>query len=320
MQILRRPEFGAFVAAVVVYVIFAVASGASGFFSLDGTASWLNVAAELGIVAIPAGLLMISGEIDLSTGSVVGAASMVLAVGTAILGLPIWLCIVLAIVMGAAIGLLNGYLVTRTGLPSFIVTIASNFSVFGAAVGTALLIAHTTTISVVTTPSSTAVFAARVGSANISILWWLAIALAGSWLLARSPFGNWIYATGGNGDVARGAGVPTSLVKIILFVATGAAAALVGVILAIEYHSGSAVNGQGYVFEAPIVAVIGGVLLTGGYGSALGIFLGTIIYGVISVGVFYTGWDANWVSLFLGVLLFIAVLANNYFRKLALRF
>jgi simple sugar transport system permease protein len=79
------------------------------------------------------------------------------------------------------------------------------------------------------------------------------------------------------------------------------------------------VNGQGYVFEAPVVAVIGGVLLTGGYGSAVGVFLGTIIYGVISIGVFYTGWDANWVSLFLGVLLFLAVLGNTYFRQLALR-
>lgn len=320
MQIIRRPEFGAFVAGLMVYVLFAVCAANSGFVSLAGTASWLNVAAELGIVAIPAGLLMISGEIDLSTGSVVGAASMILAVGTAIFGLPIWLCIALAIAMGAGVGLLNGYLVTRTGLPSFIVTIASNFSVFGVAVGTALLIARTTTISVVTTPSATAVFGAQLGSANISILWWFAIALAGSWVLARSPFGNWIYATGGNVDVARGSGVPTNLVKVILFVATSACAALVGVILAIEYHSGSAVNGQGYVFEAPIVAVIGGILLSGGYGSVLGVFLGTAIYGVISVGVFYTGWDADWVSLFLGVLLFIAVLANSYFRKLALRF
>ena len=113
-------------------------------------------------------------------------------------------------------------------------------------------------------------------------------------MLTRTPFGNWIYATGGNIVAARGAGVPTSLVKVVLFVVTALAATLVGVIQAVEFHSGNAANGQGYVFQAPIAAVIGGVLLGGGYGSPLGIFFGSVIYGVISVGIFYTGWNTDW--------------------------
>jgi simple sugar transport system permease protein len=96
------------------------------------------------------------------------------------------------------------------------------------------------------------------------------------------------------------------------------AAALVGALQTVEFHSGNAANGQGYVFQAPIVAVIGGVLLGGGYGSPIGIFLGSIIYGIISVGIFYTGWNTDWLLLILGTLLLAAVLANSYFRRLAL--
>jgi simple sugar transport system permease protein len=138
-------------------------------------------------------------------------------------------------------------------------------------------------------------------------------------VLNRTVFGNWIFATGGNPDAARAAGVPTDRVKVILFGAVGTSAALVGVIQAVEFHSGSAINGQGFVFQAPVVAVISGVLLTGGYGSVVGVFIGTLIYGIISVGIFYTGWPTDWVSLFLGGLLLLAVLGNNYFRSLAMR-
>ena len=134
---------------------------------------------------------------------------------------------------------------------------------------------------------------------------------------ARTTFGNWIYATGGNLPAARGAGVPVERVKVILFVATGVAAAFIGVLQGVEWNSGNSTYGQGYVFQAPIVAVIGGVLLGGGYGSVLGIFLGTAIFGVISTGIFYTGWSTDWIQLFLGCLLGAAVLANSYVRRFA---
>ena len=86
----------------------------------------------------------------------------------------------------------------------------------------------------------------------------------------------------------------------MLFVAPALGAALVGVIQAVEYHSGNATAGPGYVFQGPIVAVIGGVLLGGGYGSAFGVFLGTTIFGIINIGIFYTGWSTDWVQFFLG--------------------
>lgn len=315
---LRRPEFGALAAFVATYLFFGLVTQGAGFISLNGAASWLNLAAELGIVAVPVGILMIAGEFDLSVGSTVGMASMVLAVGTRHYDANIWLMILLAFALGAGVGVLNGLVVVRTGLPSFIVTLATNFMVIGATMGMSRLIMNVTSGSIVTTPLAKFIFASRWDNANVTILWWLAIAIFGAWILARSSFGNWVYATGGNLTAARGAGVPVEGVKITLFVATGTAAALVGVIQGVLWNSGNATYGMGYVFQAPIVAVIGGVLLGGGYGSVTGIVLGTAIFGVISTGIFYTGWSTDWIQLFVGALLGAAVLANNYVRRLAL--
>ena len=317
-SVIRRPETGALAAFILTYLFFAVATSGAGFVSINGTAGWLNLAAELGIVAIPVGLLMISGEFDLSIGSTVGAASMIVALGTNQLGLPIWPMIGVALVAGMVIGLCNGLAVVKTNLPSFIVTLATNFIVIGATMGFSRLIANVTSSSIIASDSAKFVFAARWGQANIAILWWALAALAGYWLLSKTVFGNWIYATGGNLNAARGAGVPVERVKITLFVATGFAAALVGILQGIQWNSGNATYGMGYVFQAPIVVVIGGILLTGGYGSVLGIVLGTALFGVISTGIFYTGWNTDWIQLFLGGLLAIAVLANNYIRRLAL--
>ncbi|MCB1485952.1 MAG: ABC transporter permease [Bauldia sp.] len=318
MSLVRRPEFGAFAAFVLTYVFFAFVTSGAGFVSVNGTAGWLNLAAELGIVAIPVGLLMISGEFDLSVGSTVGAASMVVAIGTSFFDMPVWPMIGLALLIGGLIGLANGLVVVKTNLASFIVTLATNFIVIGATMGVSRLVANVTSASIVSSASAKAVFASRWDQANISILWWVLTAIACGWLLGRTTFGNWIYATGGNLTAARGAGVPVERVKVILFVMTGVAAAFVGVLQGIQWNSGNSTYGQGYVFQAPIVVVIGGVLLGGGYGSVAGIFIGTAIFGVISTGIFYTGWSTDWIQLFLGVLLGAAVLANNYVRRYAM--
>jgi simple sugar transport system permease protein len=317
-SLLHRPEIGAAAAFLLTYLFFAIFTADAGFVSVNGTAGWLNLASELGIIAIPVGLLMISGEFDLSIGSTVGAASMIVAIGTNQFGLPIWPMIFLALVAGMIIGLCNGLAVVKTNLPSFIVTLATNFIVIGATMGFSRLVANVTSGSIIVTDSSKLVFAARWGQANISIVWWIIAALLGFWVLSRTVFGNWIYATGGNLQAARGAGVPVERVKIVLFISTGFAAAFVGILQGIQWNSGNSTYGMGYVFQAPIVVVIGGILLSGGYGSVLGVVIGTALFGVISTGIFYTGWNTDWIQLFLGVLLGAAVLANNYVRRLAL--
>jgi simple sugar transport system permease protein len=316
-RLVRRPEFGAFVGAIIVFAFFAVA-GTNGFLTEKGTASWLNTAAELGVLAIPIGLLMIAGEFDLSVGSVIGGAAMIVSVGSGYHDLPLWLSVVFAIVAGAAIGLGNGLITVRTGLPSFIVTIAALFIVAGLSLGLSRAVAGTTAVSLTPTGPMQDVFGGGWHDFNVSILWWAAVAVVASLILAKTPLGNWIFATGGNRDSARASGVPTDSVKIALFVATGAAAALVGVLQTITYESGDVTYGRDFVFAAPVAAVIGGVLLTGGYGSAIGVFIGTMIYGIVQVGIFYTGWNTDWAQLVLGALLLMAVLGNNYFRRLAM--
>jgi simple sugar transport system permease protein len=153
---------------------------------------------------------------------------------------------------------------------------------------------------------------------DISILWWALVAFAGGWVLAKTRFGNWLTAIGGDLERARRAGVPIERVKVILFMSTALAAAFVGALQAVQYTTADATAGQGFVFQAPIVAVIGGVLLTGGHGTVFGVVVGTIIYGIASAGMFYTGWDPDFAQVFIGVLMVVAVLTYGYVRKTAL--
>jgi simple sugar transport system permease protein len=156
------------------------------------------------------------------------------------------------------------------------------------------------------------------GGFEVAVIWWILVALVISWILYKSIWGNWIYAIGGDVISARATGIPVSKVRIALFAGSGFGAALVAVIQTTLYNSAQVSNGQSFVFNSIIAVVIGGVLLTGGYGSTIGVILGTMTFGIVNQGIYYTGWDADWAALILGVLLLIAVLTNNTFRRLAI--
>lgn len=318
-RLARAPEFGAAIVAVLLYTFFALYAGGNGFTSAAGTASWLNTAADLGVIAVPVGLLMIAGEFDLSTGSVVGASSITMGLLGGHYHDPLLLSAVVAIAIGVAVGVTNGLLVTKTPAPAFIVTLATNYILAGLALAIAQSVAHTTQVPVLAGGVSADVFAGQAGQFNVAILWWLVIAVSGTWVLARRRFGIWIFATGGSNEDARRAGVPTARVKLSLFVCTAAASALVGIMQAVQYRTGDATAGQSYVFQAPIVVVIGGVLLTGGYGSIVGVVLGTLIYGFVTAGVFYTGWNTSYAQVIIGALMIIAVLAHGSVRAVIVR-
>lgn len=317
-RLVRIIWIGPAIATAVIYIFFAFAGGQNGFLTLAGTAGWLNIAAELGIISIPIGLLMIAGEFDLSTGSVVGAASIIVALGTGYYGLSPFLTVGLALALGVFIGVFNAFLVNATKLPSFIVTLGSNFILSGCALGLSRLISGSSTVSIKNAGVFKTVLAYKWGFFNISILWWLFAAALAAWVLRQTRFGNWVLATGGNPDAARRAGVPVNRVKLLLFIWTAVSSAFVGALSAVSYNQGNSASGQGYVFQTAIAAVIGGVLLSGGFGSVTGIVLGTMIYGIVSLGLFYTGWPTDWLEAFIGSLLVVAVLANNLIRELAL--
>ncbi|TNC46482.1 ABC transporter permease [Rubellimicrobium rubrum] len=316
----RRPEMGSFLGMVIVFAFFAVFGGIN-FVSAGGTASWLNVASEIGIVALPVGLLMIAGELDISIGSVIPAASMTVAIVSGTFELPLILGVAAALGLGLLVGLINGVLVIRTGVPSLIVTLGSLFAVAGLTLGLSVIITGSTGVPIQAGPVGKAILGQFIaGIFQVTILWWLlAIAVVG-FLLHVSRWGNWVFALGGDKVSARNEGIPIDRLVIQLFMGSGFAAAFVGVSQAILYNSAQVSTGQSFIFNSIISVVIGGVLLTGGFGSVIGIVFGTITFAIVNQGIFYTGFDANWASLIIGVLLLLAVLLNNTFRKAALNY
>jgi simple sugar transport system permease protein len=140
------------------------------------------------------------------------------------------------------------------------------------------------------------------------------MATGASLLLARTQFGNWIFAVGGDANAARNVGVPVKRVKISLFVFTAFCACVFAVLQVCDIGSAAADRGLQKEFEAIIAAVIGGCLLTGGYGSVVGACFGAVIFGVVQIGITYTNISSDWFRVFLGAMLLLAVLFNNFVR------
>ena len=323
-RLLSRPEFGALAGTIVVWLFFAIAAS-RGFLSLRGTASYLEVSSHLGILSVAVALLMIGGEFDLSIGSLIGAAGVTIAILGTELGIPLPLAALVALVLSLAIGYFNGYMVVKTKLPSFIISLGSLFIVRGATIGFTRMITGRTQVGSLDDVAGYeilhTIFASdiRIGGANfsVSILWWFAIVAIGTWILLRTQIGNWIFGAGGAADAARNVGVPVNRLKIALFMTTAFAAWLVATIQIASVKSADVLRGEQQEFLAIIGAVIGGNLLTGGYGSVIGAALGALIFGMVRQGIVFAGVDADWFQVFMGAMLVIAVLVNNYIRKRA---
>lgn len=332
-RLLRRPELGAVSGALLVWIIFAIVAGDRGFLTLRGTANYLEVASELGILAVAVALLMIGGEFDLSIGSIIGGCGMTIAILSAEYGWNLWAAIAVSLLIALAIGAFNGILVVRTRLPSFIITLGSLFIIRGATIGLTRLITGRTQVGGLKNASgydsAASVFAsalsipdpqsARGLSANfsISIFWWLLIALIATYILLRTRPGNWIFGIGGDADAARNVGVPVDRMKIILFMATAVSAWMVATIQVLSAGGADTLRGEQREFYTITAVVIGGTLMTGGYGSAIGAVFGALTVGMVQQGIIYTGIDSDWFQAFLGGMLIVAVLVNNYIRKRA---
>ncbi|MHB8397708.1 MAG: ABC transporter permease [Candidatus Limnocylindrales bacterium] len=305
---------------MLIWLLFAFAAAGGGFLTLAGTANYLQVASEIGILGVPVTLLMLAGEFDLSVGSMIGASGMILALTVTQLGWPLEAGIGAAFVFAIAYGLLNGILVVRTGLPSFLVTLGGLFLLRGLAYAMPILATGLSQVGGLEKATAnsllTGIFATDFGSGfKVSIVWWIGLALLATWTLMRTTVGNWIFASGGSANGARAMGVPVDRVRITLFAATAAGAALVAVIQTLELHSADALRGQDYEFQAIIEVVIGGTLLSGGYGSVIGTIFGALTLGIISQGLFFAEVDPNWYNAILGILLLVAVLANEFVRR-----
>ena len=343
IKLMRRPELGAIGGLVLVLVFFGITADRS-MFTLAGMMTVLNPSAQLGIMAIAASLLMIGGEFDLSIGSMVAFAGFVLGVLMIDFHLPLSVSVLGTLLVAALIGAFNGQLVIRTRLPSFIVTLAFLFILRGLSlVGLKIATGGSTQMRgfrqlVDASPLAPLFSGNAFGGAfrflavhgvieklpdgspaapgvPIAVMWFVAVTALATWVLLRTKLGNWIFASGGDATAARNSGVPVDRVKTGLFMLTSCSAGLVAVLTVFDAGSTDAMRGLQKEFQAVIAAVIGGCLLTGGYGSAIGAFFGSIIFGIVSIGLSYTNFDSDWFQVFLGAMLLIAVIFNNGLRR-----
>ena len=329
-KLLSRPEIGALVGVVIVWIMFAIVANQHNFVSWATTASILNRAAPLGILAVAVALLMIAGEFDLSIGSILGFSGMVIMVLVTPqtgggFGWTLWPAIAISLLFALLTGAFNGTVVIATKLPSFIVTLGTLFAFRGLTIAVTRLLTDRTQLGQLDTVSgfewARKIFANNLtvfGSQfNISILWWIGLTALATWVLLRTRTGNWIFGTGGAVDAARNVGVPTRRVKIGLFMTTAFAAWLVAVIQAVQFTGADTLRGTGQEFQAIIAAVVGGCLLTGGYGSAIGASLGALIFALVQQGIVITGVEGDWFQVFIGGILLGAVIFNNFIRRRA---
>lgn len=319
-RLFSRPEFGSVVGALVVFAFFSIR--ADPFLTLRGVANVLDPASLLGIMAVAVALLMIGGEFDLSAGVMIGATGTMFSMLTVVAELNIYLALAVTLLFAVLIGLFNATVVLRTGLPSFIVTLGTLFMILGANVGITRLVTNRVIVAGVNRVEGFdtlfPVFASTpVRSFRVTVLWWFVITAIATWLLLRTRYGNWIFSAGGDADAARSVGVPVARTKTALFVYVSVSAWLVGTMNTFRLNSASVSTGIGQEFEFIIAAVIGGALLTGGYGSAIGAAIGALIFGMVRQGIVLSRWDSDWFFLFLGAMLLMAALLNQYVHSKA---
>ncbi len=345
---LIRPELGGMVGTVAVFTFFLLFAFDSGMFNAQGVMNWSIVSAQFMIIAVGACLLMIAGEFDLSVGSMIGFAGMMIAIFSVTLSWPVWMAIIVTFALCVSIGAVNGYIVVRTGLPSFIVTLAFLFilrgftiylpqtierktiiggirdvaegdwlaSVFGGKIGQGLFVWLGDNGIIETFERGTRAGQPVVDGIPMLIIWAIGIIIFGHVLLTKTKFGNWIFAAGGDAEAARNSGVPVSRVKVLMFMFTAFCATVFATCQVMEFGSAGADRGLLKEFEAIIAVVIGGALLTGGYGSVLGAALGALIFGVVQQGLFFAGVESSLFRVFLGVILLGAVILNTYIRRI----
>jgi simple sugar transport system permease protein len=329
-KLLTRPELGAVAGVILVWVFFAIIAYDNNFISWATTAAIFNRAAPLGILAVAVALLMIGGEFDLSIGSVVGFAGMTIMVlvfptDAGGFGWSLWPAIFVALLIAIVSGLFNGSLVMATKLPSFIITLATLFIFRGLTIALTRFRTNRTQLGgldeVPGFHLADKLFAQEFtlfGSTfRVSILWWIGLTVLATWVLLRTRSGNWIFGSGGDADSARNQGVPVNRTKIALFITTAVAAWLVAVIQVVQFTGADTLRGTLQEFYAIIAVVIGGTLLTGGYGSAIGAFFGALIFAMVQQGIIITGVNGDWFRVFVGVVLVVAVVFNQFVRQKA---
>ncbi len=327
VRALARPSLPALVGLAAVLAVFLPL--APQLLTVAGLASVLDTAALIGIGGVTVGLLLIAGHFDMSIGVVAVASALGTALLTGQAGWAVWPALLASFGGALLVGLFNGLLVVNTGLPSFLVTLATFLVLQGIARAGGTAVSGVSRVTGLEEAdgwqSVAAVFGSTLeigdGRFRISLVWFLLVTAAATWALWRTGFGNGIFAGGGARRAARQLGVPVARTTVTLFCITATAGWLIGTLglvrLAGVQVSGVQIGSTGLVsaIDFIVVAVIGGCLLTGGYGSTIGAAIGAVVYAVARNGIVMAGWDPLWFQALLGVLLLMALLTNGVVRR-----
>ena len=315
MALLLRthPEFGALVGLVLVFIVFCFT--ATRFLSIESLAGIITVASELGIVAAGITFLMITGEFDLSVGSTFGFSAMILAI-TANAGIPLGIGFLLALTGAAFIGLINGIITVKYKIPSFITTLGALMFWRG------ILLAVTGGFAVRYWGTSSFLRGLNghfLGEFRTSAIWFFMVIFLLNLILVRTPYGNATYATGGNKEAARVLGISVDKVKIINFIICAMLAGLAGCIQFARFNSVDPLRGTGMELEAIAAVVVGGTLMSGGYGNLIGTLFGVLLMGMVRSGLIMSGAPAYWYQAFIGIILVLAVITNTKLKRWAIK-
>ena len=308
-DLFRIKEMGAIIGILVFFVIFSFLS--KEFLSLDNLTSTFTMAAELGIITVGMTVLMISGEFDLSVGSVFAVVPMV----TALMinhGIDDFLALLVGLLVGVGTGFLNGIITIKTEIPSFITTLGTMMFWRG------ILLAVTGGFPIMLERSSSVLkyMGGEIGGGfRYSGLWFIVLSVIFWIVLERTSYGNWVFAVGGNVGAAKALGIPVERVKITNFILSSLLAGVAGLTTFGRFKIVDPTLGSGMELEAIAASVIGGTLLTGGYGSILGAFIGAFMIGMVRSGLVLAGAPAYWYRAFIGVILVIAAVINARIRK-----
>jgi len=313
-------EGRAFVALIIIIVIFTLLS--PNYFSVENLLTMSSHVAIFAILAIGMLLVILNGGIDLSVGSTVGLSGVVagfLMQGIKIPALGIafypsvWVAVVIAVAVGALVGWINGVLVSRFGVAPFVATLGTLYVVRGAA----LLITGGLTYPNLRGDAALGntgfdwLGFNRILGIPIGVLVMVFIAILGSLLLTKTPFGRWLFASGGNERAAELSGIPVKKVKIRIYVISGVCAAIAGVIVASELTSANPTAGTSFELTAIAAVVIGGAALSGGRGNIRGTLLGAFVIGFLSDGLVIIGVSEYWQMVFKGAVIVVAVMLNR---------
>ena len=314
---LARPSSAALAGLVVAVVLFGAL--VPDLRTAGGLAGVLDVASTLGIGAVAVALLLVAGEFDFSVGVVAATSALLSALLIAEAGWSTWPALLVGLLAALAVGVVNGVLVVNTGLPSFLVTLATLLVLQGvASYGIGVLSGTAGVEALDDTPgwsSAAALFSSTLeigeGRFRVSLLWFVAVTALATWALWRTRFGNALFAIGGAPRAAAELGVPVRRTTVALFCLTAAAGWLIGVLSLTRLGAVGVLPGLGAGVDFLVVAVIGGCLLTGGWGTAVGAAVAALLYAVARQGITLAGWDPNWFQVLLGVLLLVALVVNG---------